>query len=122
MREDIKQEWTADLRSGKYKQGKGGLRNPPPENGYCCLGVLCDIISRKPEFQHWQWDGGFFQSIHAHIYNNSTVVANESYVPDSLADAIGLAHHQQRALASFNDQGFSFEQIADKIEAGELGL
>ena len=36
-------EWIKDLRSGKYKQGKGALKtvNFDGSIGYCCLGVAC---------------------------------------------------------------------------------
>lgn len=44
MDPDIKQRWVAALRSGNYSQTIGFLRN---EDGYCCLGVLCDI--KNPE-------------------------------------------------------------------------
>ena len=34
--------WVAALRSGTYQQGQRVLRND--HNGYCCLGVLCDLV------------------------------------------------------------------------------
>lgn len=34
--------WVEALQSGKYSQGTGGLGDP--KNGYCCLGVGCDIL------------------------------------------------------------------------------
>lgn len=39
-------EWTAALRSGKYKQAKGALATYDEAGnctGHCCLGVLADI-------------------------------------------------------------------------------
>lgn len=33
-------KWIAALRSGKYDQGRGQLATI---NGYCCLGVACEI-------------------------------------------------------------------------------
>lgn len=42
--------WAEALESGRYPQGYGRLRT---EDGYCCLGVLCDI-SRLGE---WDPDG-----------------------------------------------------------------
>lgn len=33
-------KWSRALRSGKYKQGKGQLRDG---DNFCCLGVLCDV-------------------------------------------------------------------------------
>lgn len=43
------QKWVDALRSGKYKQGRAYLKYG---NGYCCLGVACDISSLS------QWDYG----------------------------------------------------------------
>lgn len=34
-------KWVTALRSGKYKQSIGELQN---HEGYCCLGVACDIF------------------------------------------------------------------------------
>src|ERR1043165_5081152 len=39
---DIKNAWIAALNSGKYTQTNGALRN---SKGYCCLGVLCDVVA-----------------------------------------------------------------------------
>lgn len=40
MNPEVRQEWTAALRSGEYPKAQGYLHT---EDGYCCLGVLCDI-------------------------------------------------------------------------------
>lgn len=42
MDSTLKQEWITALRSGDYKQGKGGLKSTT--NSFCCLGVLCDLL------------------------------------------------------------------------------
>lgn len=41
MKEEVKNQWVAALRSGKYKKGIGKLKTLDGE--FCCLGVLCDI-------------------------------------------------------------------------------
>ena len=41
MNEQVKDKWVAALKSGKYKQARGYLKT---ENGYCCLGVLCELF------------------------------------------------------------------------------
>lgn len=40
MNKGIKDRWITALRSEKYSQTKGNLRD---DEGYCCLGVLCDL-------------------------------------------------------------------------------
>src|SRR3954467_3257157 len=37
---EVRAKWVAALRSGEYKQTKSYLHD---EQGYCCLGVLCDL-------------------------------------------------------------------------------
>jgi hypothetical protein len=112
MREDIKQEWEAALRSREDKQAKGGLRT---EEGHCCLGVLCDLISKKPEFYDWRWDDNFFGRFNVDRYDTGDVIS-EAYVPDLLAHRLSLPKELQRKLANANDKGHSFEQIAEMIE------
>lgn len=45
MKKEVAKAWVEALRSGKYKQGKGWLRQEEPgvEPTFCCLGVLCDL-------------------------------------------------------------------------------
>lgn len=43
-----KEDWLAALRSGKYKQGHGVLRDK--DNGFCCLGVYCDLTSEPGDW------------------------------------------------------------------------
>jgi len=44
MNPRIKKKWLEALRSGEYKQTTETLRD---ENGFCCLGVLCDIHAKE---------------------------------------------------------------------------
>lgn len=39
---DAVAKWRDELRSGKYKQGRGQLRNNTDD--FCCLGVLCEGV------------------------------------------------------------------------------
>jgi len=55
MRPEIKAAWIAALRSGKYKKTVGDLRNP---NGFCCLGVLCDLHA-KANLGFWDQDQSY---------------------------------------------------------------
>jgi hypothetical protein len=46
MQPELKAKWVAALRSGKYVQAHGRLKDMlanEPAVSYCCLGVLCDI-------------------------------------------------------------------------------
>lgn len=91
MDAEAKAKWIAALRGGKYKQAQGALR---AAHGFCCLGVLCDVIA--PE----EWDGGVFR-------------AQEVFLPEPLSNDIG---GKDIDLAEMNDSGLSFAEIADWIE------
>jgi hypothetical protein len=84
MNQVIKKKWVKALRSGKYKQGSINLRNT--KGGYCCLGVLAEII------QGADADYLFYPP--------------EKMIPDE----------SQMALASVNDLGVPFEMIAGLID------
>ena len=46
MKREVRDRWTAALRSGQYEQGKGSFLDYG--GAYCCLGVLCDVTDREP--------------------------------------------------------------------------
>lgn len=112
MLNDNAKKWVEALRSGKYKQGTINLcRN----NKYCCLGVLCEIaiengldISRVDNNGNIAFDGDF---------GGITKKVQEWIgIPSSLGIYSG------RALSSDNDQGKTFQEIADIIESEPKGL
>lgn len=49
QKENIKL-WLAALRSGEYKQATGVLNNG---NGFCCLGVACDVYAKQTGKGKW---------------------------------------------------------------------
>jgi hypothetical protein len=54
MDADVKQLWVEALRSGKYSQTRGRLRD---EDGFCPLGVLCDLNAQyAPEEMRGAWE------------------------------------------------------------------
>jgi hypothetical protein len=113
------------LRSGEYPQAKGALKN---EDGFCCLGVACDIYAKEhrlewekgnakgfdsllletalPPSQVWLWLGG----------DNEFDYKNPSLeIPPHLqkkAQTCSKAH-----ATTLNDNcDFTFEEIADCFE------
>lgn len=93
----IKREWIAALRSGKYKQAKGTLRR---DGGFCCLGVLCDVMGA-------QW------------VDEDAIVNGELqnvYLSNNAADTAELKDGEQEKLWTMNDDGKPFSEIADYIE------
>lgn len=100
--EDIK-KWVAALRSGEYKQGKGALQS---KDGYCCLGVGCDIFIPKDK-QVLDPMGLLMGS-----YPNSQLLA-PSWLP---AINLDYSNKNKTMLSTLNDNGKSFDEIADLIE------
>ncbi len=50
MNPDIKAQWVAALRSGKYQQGDSALK---ADNKFCCLGVLCELYAKTHSEARW---------------------------------------------------------------------
>jgi hypothetical protein len=121
--EEARALWVADLRSEKYKQGKGALHNFLRDE-YCCLGVACrtfmscgGILDVKEEKE------GLILGISKTSYNSNTGV-----LPLVVREWLGLrfsngSYKEQwgdRSLSADNDNGSSFLEIASIIEAGKV--
>jgi hypothetical protein len=99
---EVKAKWVAALRSGKYRQGVGSLkqRDDHRHNKLCCLGVLGELCSLPG------------------TDDNSYLVEGKA-----LRALGGLRKKTQSKLAELNDGSddgkvdrMSFRQIADYIE------
>ncbi len=111
LKPEVKTEWLNALRSGEYEQTKGYLTK---DDKYCCLGVLCDIASKK----------GVCKKLEG-IYSHVVYDGNDSQLPTSVRIWCGFGDNPQGCnpsfdginLISLNDnQGKSFTEIADFIE------
>ncbi len=113
MSMELGKRWVEALRSGKYVQGRGGLRDNK-NNTYCCLGVLCDLIENAE--QRWfiyEPDQHGSESAYMKFGDPKDAESNGSYAPSYVWPLDGLSG--QAYLAGMNDAGASFETIADKI-------
>lgn len=118
MNPEIKKRWVAALRSGKYVQGKGRLkqRRDHEKSKYCCLGVLAEIAvqdgvidpPRKREDGSYEYDGD------AHTLG--TKVQEWAGLCDANPIMCGVGKADYASLARLNDDGMSFTEIADVIE------
>lgn len=114
MKQDIAVKWVEALRSGKYQQARSRLYDG---EGYCCLGVLCEVMGHKFTKQP---NGSF------------SIAGSDSVLPDVVEEAAGMnsrnghsrkiilygpsnARHSN-LLSEANDDGATFAQIADHIE------
>lgn len=124
MDQEIKRQWVAALRSGDYKQGNGALRERHGDgvsDTYCCLGVLCDIavkadVISQPDLGEAE-EPGYTEHFYLHGY-----LGAQSYLPDEVVAWAGLPSENPdiegdaATLSELNDEGASFDDIADLIE------
>lgn len=108
----LKALWIQELRSGEYQQGEGRLRylDAGGIERFCCLGVLCNIV------QPSKWDK---PEDHSGVGGYITLIAhnNAGDMPSSVVyERSGLPEAAGVELSRMNDDGMSFETIADWIE------
>jgi len=109
MKEKIKKLWLEALRSGEYKQSKDELKN---DNGYCCLGVLCDLHRKITKKKNNKWDKGKYLNADVDLPKEVMKWAKL----DEINPTILINKKDRRSLAELNDNGKSFKQIANFIE------
>lgn len=91
MNAEWKAKWLVALRSGEYKQARSVLAS---HEGFCCLGVLAHIQGCPIEL----------------MFNRQESVTPTVY-------GAGLDFGDMYRLARMNDNGKTFSEIADEIEA-----
>ena len=130
---ELRERWVEALRSGKYEQIQSNLRT---NYGYCCLGVLCDVIIKETEpEQGWELDEGrsayhlfgiHYGGLPTTYQQMMGLITDEGEIELNLikneATAMRLKDYVagrsgQVILTVLNDSGgWSFEDIADLIE------
>lgn len=142
MNPEWKAKWVTALRSGDYEQGVGSLM---AQRGFCCLGVLCNIIN--PD----NWDSNEAKASYAYEYDEDHPEAHwdrdvstapedhtdywdethsETELPGSLSAYLNIDNNDEQTLIAFNDgvEGvrnplgvhLTFGEIADIIEFGDI--
>lgn len=114
--EEVKAKWLEALRSGRYAQGRGALCRVKPDGSrsFCCLGVLADTLgllvpdpTSRTALGVLNQNGG-----------SDWVDGGSDWVNGGWFGA--PEHHTQGGLwgdlASMNDCGKTFAEIADHIE------
>ena len=103
MNKEWKDKWIAALQSGTYQQGSGRLRTRDDE--YCCLGVLCDVVSPTEGTWETREEGGVW------VFSTPRD-SSSAYLPDSLATKLELSGFAQERLAMLNDSLVPFATVA----------
>ena len=141
---ELRKNWVKALRSGDYQQTKGWLNT---EQGWCCLGVLCDISGlggwEDSSTKSYEWgssDGieGIRRFVLADEHRQYVDEINEEHIaapPQEVLDAVGMRESLGRyfgdsatrtdvefSLSGLNDGSATFNEIADVIESEPRGL
>lgn len=123
MNPEIKEQWIKALRSGEYKQGIGQLhyRTKNGSSQFCCLGVLCDLAKQAgivQEFGSSEDTTGV--SVSYEIGAAPSGWRKTTYLPQAVVTWAGLPCKNPEvgavSLAGRNDDGETFEEIANAIE------
>lgn len=126
MDADVKGKWLEALRSGEYEQTTGALRST---NGYCCLGVLCEVAVKNgvipeavpdeinvPETTYYYAESGSW--LPDAVTEWAVLALSDPSMTMGVTDPNGNALVEKNVtLSSLNDiYGYDFEQIANVIE------
>lgn len=107
MHAELKAKWLEALRSGKYDQTTGQLRDG---NCFCCLGVLCDVFNPNG------WEG--VTGTREWSYGEGPDEQHEvGVLPHDFKVTYGIGGDVESRLIEMNDDGQTFSQIANYIEA-----
>lgn len=124
MKKSVAMKWVRALRSGKYNQTQGTLRN---SQGYCCLGVLCDISKEGEWAGNHYW--GSLGSTTGVLPKVVQIYAGMSNLKGEHTTHLG----ERRSLVGYNDAHYTdpktgkkrsttFQEIADWIEINYKAL
>jgi hypothetical protein len=118
MKEHVKNLWVDALQSGKYKQSKNHLKT---DNGYCCLGVLCDVYAKNQKKKGFSTETNLSN---AYAFpdgkNEETKVLPDRVVKwsgmNSTEGHVVDISYGKTLLSILNDDGQSFDEIVNVIE------
>jgi hypothetical protein len=106
------------LRSGKYKQARGALRDR--QDCYCVLGVACDLSgvgvwNSDPKWWYYLSDKDYVSDRAAREVCAATGLVNQ-HGTCVRGYYVAYSGNEYRSLAGLNDAGASFEDLATLIE------
>lgn len=121
MKPEIAKIWVEALRSGEYEQCTSVLRST--DNKFCCLGVLCELAVKEGVIGPPEINNQTSYYIYDKVNNGGSVtyLKRGIYPPYEVTYWAGLhnryGEYCNTSLAEHNDNGMTFDQIADIIEA-----
>jgi hypothetical protein len=129
MNQEIKAQWVERLRSGEIEQTAGKLGTKDGKR--CCLGVLCDLAAEAGVVKTEPNDIGYL----VYLDSDEDEFGEQSVLPLSVQKWAGITqvnpwvkllavdegtgepYEANDTLASLNDAGRTFPEIADIIDA-----
>src|SRR5687767_2980139 len=112
MKKHIMEKWVAALRSGEFKQTRGTLED---SKGNCCLGILCNLALVEGVCDYYPEN-----SIRVARFDGSCDILPFSVMKwagmKSEDGCFGNKETGVAYLTEINDDGASFDKIADIIE------
>ena len=129
-------KWVKALRSGKFKQGQGTLKqfNKQGQTQHCCLGVLCELYNetmkknKKKTLPEKVCDndrdfsygycrfGGKKEDLPKEVKDWSGIKTSLGRFEITKTDEDGIEDYEVETLADLNDLGKKFKTIANIIE------
>ena len=128
MKQNVMKKWVKALRSGKYKQGTGTLKqyNSKGQAQHCCLGVLCELYNnemkknKKKTITEKVYDNDSdFNFGYTRFGNKRDDLPKEVMEWSGIENSIGkfnLSDNHYETLADINEIGRKFKTIASIIE------
>jgi len=119
MNPRIKQRWLDALRSGEYKQTTGNLRDI---NGFCCLGVLCDLQAQERSTNWVKRNNSYglygeAQTLPLSVQEWAGLDNDIGGMVDFEYEKDGVMYVKSESLPEINDTwNKNFNEIADLIE------
>jgi hypothetical protein len=122
MKQEVMRIWVDALRSGEYTQGVGCLKST--SGNHCCLGVLCELYDKNNEEKLIKTEAEcmvVFDKYYSKLTPEKVVKwaglhFSDGAINDTPDLVMILGGPQVESLASLNDRGSSFQEIADFIE------
>jgi hypothetical protein len=122
MNAAVKAKWLEALRSGRFPQTHGTLRD---KVGYCCLGVLTELAQNEGVCKMKSLDGEHHEYLPVDsdpgLYGETAgllgVVQDWAGIRNSTAPELDYAKYGVSSVIGLNDElRLTFAQIADVIE------
>lgn len=124
IKPEIKKLWIENLRSGEYHQTVGCLKAEKIDDlevGYCCLGVLCETVSKMTgipfdEFRDEDEELPGDKLIKLVKEDEKDLCASFDDAWKCKPQYVDNSGCRYLSLFALNDEGMSFDKIADIIE------